>query len=149
MPAQDPQDKLSAISAFMRELTLQKVFLWALFGLVSLTLYGLFEQRSVWIPQILNSPMILIAAVVGLFLIALGAAFSGLQNKIDERTATLYQSLMSQIEDLQQQQKESSKQRELMLAQMHELQMSEKDCQSRLAQMHEEFRSVFGDLPAR
>jgi len=146
---QPPADKLAAVADFLSRLTLGRVLLGLLFGAGIVGLYGMWETRTQWAPNLLESQALLIALLVGGFLIAAGSAMHGLQRRVDAQGANLYLQFRDQLNDLRREsgeyradlrvaQERAQEDQRLAHEQMKQLIALEQECQRNLIELRQE-----------
>lgn len=156
------QDRLQSFADFLGRLTLGKVLLGLLFGAGAVALYGMWETRTQWAPTLIGSQALLIALLVGGFLIAVGSALVGLQKRVDSQAANQYLQFRDQINDLRRENGEERAERraaQVLVAereriageQMAQLIALEQECQRNLIALRGEvaelrLQSGFGPL---
>jgi hypothetical protein len=160
-PAPVP-DKLNSVGDFLARLTLGRVLLGLLFGAGAVMLYGMWETRAQWAPTLIASQALLIALLVGGFLIAVGSALVGLQKRVDSQAANLYLQFRDQLNDLRREggeyradlrvaQETAAERERLASEQMAQLIALEQECQRNLIALRGEVAELrrqtgFGDL---
>ena len=99
-------ESLRTVSAFMAGLSLRRVVLVLLLMMGGVLIYAMWETRLEMAFSIRQSPSVMVALLVGMLLLGIGAALNSMQMRLDQRTDQIYRQMRDQIEDLQHQVKE-------------------------------------------